>query len=312
MNVKQFIPIVLSLLVVGGLFAAITYKKSSIKEAVPKESVFLGDFSRKQGCGMPPRFLHQLGIRQPVIIDLSQKRFKGIAFQHGKDMGQILHPKEWEQFEHFGTYSLDELGNLYLAPMPYISINPDTFELQKNVYKLDSVTGELSVLIRLDDVNPGPNNPYGIYTLVYDCDDKTLWVSAIDETDYQAQKGVIYHIDPNNKTVLQRIEGFDAITLNVLHTSTGKYLLAGSAIDDGLYAYSIINGALSEQPIKLLALSRANEHIRKIKLKANQHLELQTIPFSYTLIAEATATYRNLYDAKWNSSETRWTVNQRN
>lgn len=308
---RKYFPIVMSLVVVGVVFAAITYIKNNEQQATQKDEVFLGDFNSKQACGMPPRFLQQLGIQQPVIIDLSQKKFKGIAFHHGKNMEEILHPKEWESFDSFGTYALDEQGNLYLAPMPYISIKPNTFELQKNIYKLDSMSGKISVLMRLDDVLPGPNNPYGIYTLVYDCEDKTLWVSAIDETDYESQKGVIYHIDPNSKKILQRIEGFDAITLNLLFTSKGKYLLAGSAINDSLYAYRITNGQITANPFKVLELGRANEHIRKIKIKANHYLELQTIPFSYTLIAESTKKYRIIYDAKWDSVGSQWTLSKR-
>lgn len=307
-SLRKYVPIIMSMLVVGAMFAAVAYKKNSQIQVVLKDEIFQGEFSRTRACGRSPRFLQQLGIQQPVIIDLSQKRFKGIAFRHGKSMEKILHPKVWESFESFGTYTLDEQGNLYLAPMPYISISSSTFELQKNIYQLDSKTGQLSVFMHFDDVLPGPNNPYGIYTLVYDCEDKTLWVAAIDETDYQSQKGVIYHVDPKTKTILQRIEGFDALTLNIVQTTQAKYLLAGSALDSGLYAYTFNDGAVSSIPIKVFELSSANDHIRKIKIKADNHLELQAIPFSYTLIAQSTKKYRVIYDAQWNGADSQWTL----
>jgi DNA-binding beta-propeller fold protein YncE len=224
----------------------------------PKALVVALSFCRLLGLGCPKQAFAKIATPR--------------AFHHGQKMEKILHPKEWEAFDSFGTYSLDERGNLYLAPMPYISITAHTFERQKNIYKLDSKMGKLSVFMQLEDVIPSPNNPYGIYTLVYDCEDKTLWVAAIDETDYQSQKGVIYHIDPATKTILQR---FDALTLNIVRTSKGKYLFAGSAHDNGLYAYQITDGQLSLNPVKLLELSTANDHIRKIKIKANNHLELQ-------------------------------------
>jgi hypothetical protein len=173
------------------------------------------------------------------------------------------------------------------------------------------MTGKLSIFMNFDDVMPGPNNPYGVNTLAYDCDDKTLWIAAIDETDYQSQKGVIYHIDPNTKKILQRVDGFDALTLTLLQTTKAKYLLAGSAKDNALYAYKINDKSLSSNPVKLFELLNPNDHIRKIKIKANNQLELQAIPFSYTLIAQAAEQYRVIYDAKWNSETSKWTLSRR-
>lgn len=310
-SLRKYLPIILSLLAVGVMFAAVAYKKNEQKQAALKDEIFQGEFSRTRACRRTPHFLQQLQIQQPVVIDLSQQRFKGIAFHHGKRLEKTLHSKLWENFESFGTYTLDEQGNLYLAPMPYISISQNTFELQKNMYQLNSLTGKLSLFMRFEDVVPGPHNPYGIHALVYDCEDKTLWVAAIDETDYQTQKGVIYHVDPKTKTILQRIEGFDALTLNIVQTTQAKYLLAGSATDNGLYVYTITNGSLSPTPTKLFELSSANHHIRKIKIKATNHLELQAIPFSYTLIAQSAEQYRVIYDAKWDNATSQWKLTQK-
>jgi hypothetical protein len=297
------------LFIVGAIFTTIFYTKKEQKNTAKIEDVALGIFNKKQACSSPPRFLQQLGIKQPVVIDLSQQRFKGIAFHHGKNMEKTYHPKEWGNLESFGTYALDEQGNIYLAPMPYISISENTFELQKNIYKLDSITGKIAIFMHLDDVLPSTNNPYGVYTLVYDCEDKTLWVATLDKTDYQHQKGVIYHIDIESKKILQRIEGFDALTLNILQTKKSKYLLAGSAKDSGLYAYTIDRGLLSSKPVKLFSLPNPNEHIRKIKIKAD-YLQLQAIPFSYTLVAQATKEYRVIYDAEWDNSLSQWTLSK--
>ncbi len=309
--IRKYLSIALSLVIVGILFTSVIYIKSQEKKVIKIVEPFQGEFFKKPSCGIAPRFLQQLNIRQPVIIDLSQNKFKGIAFHYGENMQQTLHAKAWEYYESFGTYTLDEQGNLYLAPMPHINITPNTFELQKNIYQLDSTTGKLSIFMRIDDVFPDSNNPYGIHSLVYDCEDKTLWIAAIDETNYQEQKGVIYHVDPKTKTILQRINGIDAHTLNILKTTKAKYLLAGSAIDNALYAYKIVDGSLSSSPVKLLELTNSNDHIRKIKIKANNYLELQTTPFSYTLIAQTTKKYRTFYDAKWNSVVSEWTLSKR-
>jgi len=306
---KKYLPIIASILIVITVAMVIISKKSEIKErdSITESQINIGSFKREKSCVQQPKFLAKLHVTPPVTIDLSQQQFKGLAFLYGKNFRQVIHPKEWEIFEHFSTYAFDKEGNTYLAPMPFISIKPTTFNLQKNIYKLDSLTGKLSIFMELNDVLPTASNPYGIISLVYDCDDETLWVSAIDKSNYRAERGAIYHIDITDKKVLQKIEGFDALTIRLLKTKQGKFLLAGSARESALYAFSIKNRVLSENKIKLLALPNANEHIRKIKVKSSNRLELQTIFFSYTLIAETSGkSERQHYIAKLNTSIGQW------
>jgi len=314
--VKRYLPLiaVVTLLVIA---AVIVVQKKQTRTVLPpkmlpaiQSSENIGTFMRQRNCVRPPRFLRALNIPQPVMIDLSQKRFKGIALLYGKHFEKVLHPKQWEQYAHMGTYAPDSSGNLYLVPTPYISIEPTTFNLQKNIYKLDSKTGKLTLWMHIDDIHPSATNPYGLSAIAYDCDDGTLWAAAIDESDYHEQKGVIYHIDPRSKEILQRLEGVDALSLLLLKSSRGKYLLAGSARDNALYAYPIADRKLIDKPIKLLELPNANEHIRKIKVADTNRLELQSIPFSYTLIAQTAKKDRQFYNAFLNSKK-QWIVERK-
>jgi hypothetical protein len=307
---KRYFPIVLSAIVVAALGFYVVSKKQTIQnhDIEKTEHTDIGSFSPRRTCSVPPLFLHKLHIPQPVIIDLSQKRYKGIALLYGEGFRQTLHPKQWEQFEHFSTYTLDERGNIYLAPTPFISIRPTTFNLQKKIYKLDTKTSKISIWMDMDDVHPSEHNPYGINAVAYDCDDKSLWVSAIDESDYKSQKGVIYHINSSKKEVLQKVEGFDALTLALLHTDKGKYLLAGSARDNGLYALEIVKGKLSDKPMRVLEIPDPNEHIRRIKIKGKNHLELQTIPFTYSMIARTAKKDRTHFDAVLDPIHNVWEV----
>ena len=307
---KKYLPIIISLLVVAGIALVVINKKNNqTTEHKIEEKFTIGNFNKQKSCARHPQFLKQLKVTQPITIDLSQQQFKGLAFLWGKNFSKVIHPKAWETYEHFSTYALDEVGNAYLAPMPFISIKPTTFNLQKNIYKLDSKTGKLDIWMNFDDVHPSASNPYGIISLVYDCDDHTLWVSAIDESDYKSQKGVIYHVDVKSNRVLQRVEGFDALTITLLKSEKGKFLLAGSARENALYAYGIENKTLSKNAEKILELPSAQEHIRKIKVRGQNLLELQTIPFSYTLIAQTSeGSERKYYSAKWDSSSLTWSL----
>jgi hypothetical protein len=304
---RKYISVIISLIVVLGIGYIVVNKKNQ-QRLIKSNQPNIGTFSKHQSCARPPQFLKKIHIAQPVMIDLSQKRFKGIAFLYGKDFKKVLHPKQWEQYEHFSTYTVDEKGNIYLVPTPFISIRPTTFNLQKNIYKLDTQSGKISIFMHFEDVLPSSNNPYGINAITYDCDDKTLWVAAIDESDYQSQKGVIYHIDLQTKEILQKIEGSDVLSMTLLRSSKGKFLLFGSARDHALYALSIINGHVQKIPQKLLELSTANEHIRKIKVIRKNRLELQAIPFTYTLIAQTAKQERQKYIVQWDEDRKSWSA----
>jgi DNA-binding beta-propeller fold protein YncE len=297
------------LLVLG--YIVVSRKNEKISNATKESSYQIGSFAKGRSCARPPKFLKKFNIPQPVIIDLSQKRFKGIALLYGKDFQKVLHPKQWEQYGHFGTYALSQAGDMYLAPIPYISILPATFNLQKKLYKIDSKTAKLSIFMDFEDILPSASNPYGLDAIAYDCEDKTLWVASIDKSDYQSQKGVIYHIDPDTKEILQKVEGFDVLSMTIVKSEKGKYLLVGSARDNGLYAYTIDKGKLSTTPQKLLELPVSNQHIRKIKITDKNALELQSIPFSYALIAQTAKQDRIYHNAIWDRKLKRWVVQKK-
>ena len=294
------------------LLASFSYLKSS-KENEKLLSVEqienIGNFTQQKSCARHPNFLNKLRIPQPIAIDLSQKQHKGLAFLYGKGLSQVLHLKTWEKFDYFSTYALTPKGDMFLTPMPFISLKEKTFEFQKNIYKLDSNSGKLSVWMSLEDVKAGSNNPFGIISLVYDCDDDTLWVSAIDETSYKVNRGVIYHIDIKSKKILETRNGIDALTLQLIRTDTGKYLLVGNARKNELNAFELKKNKLSLELMTLVKLPNTHEHIRKIKVRGQNLIELQTIPFSYTLIAETSGDdVRKHYAVKWNELISSWVL----
>lgn len=306
-------PIILSLLLLGGMGYFVFMQKQAISEKKVDRSTRenIGTFTNQHNCARPPQFLQHIHVPQPVIIDLSQKVYKGIAFHYGDNFSKVLHPKIWEQYEHFSTYTIDENGNIFLIPTPFISIKAITFNLQKNIYKLDSRTGKLSIFMHFDDVLPSSQNPYGLNAITYDCDSKALWIAAIDKSNYQAEKGRIYYVDMKQKEVLFQINNVDVLSVLNIKTSKGKYLLVGSARDNGLYAYDISKRQQEYKRIKVLELPFPNERIRKIKIKAENVLELQSVPFSYSLIAQSSKKDRTFYTAKWDSLTNKWIVSKK-
>ena len=309
---KRLWPIAVALILIAGLATFVVVAKQHRRDSSDAHIWNFGTFSPARACSRPPKFLRQMHIPQPVMIDLSQKHYTGIALRYGTNFTQVLHPKQWEQYAHFSTYTLDAVGNLYLVPTPYISIHPTTFTLQKKLFRLDTTTGRVSIFMTFDDVRPRPDNPYGLSAVTYDCKDQTLWVAAIDESSYRHPRGVIYHVDPVHRRILQRVEGFDALTLRMIHTHKGTFLLAGSARDNGLYAFDIsAEKGLASTPHKILEIPNPNGRIRKISLQAKNQLELQTIPFSYSLVAQAAKEDRTHYLATWSSQKLAWKIEKK-
>jgi len=308
---KKLLPIFLVMLLLASAgYFLLKENPKDIKKETPK-ALKLEEFNRVRSCARIPTFLSNMGIKRPVI-DLSQMHYKGIAFYYGRNFTKVLHAKEWERYDSLGTYTIDSLGNIYLTPNPFISIKPSTFNLQKAIYKMDSKSGKLTRWMEIDDVKPNPNNPYGLISIVYDCDNSTLIASSIDESDYKAQKGVIYQINPKTQDIVNRVEGFDALTINILHTKNSKYLIAGSARDNGVYAFAFNGSKLTSTPHKLFELPNPMLRVRKIKVIGKNRLKLEAIKFNYSLVAETNKKQRFEYIATYNPTNSTWKIIEAN
>jgi len=98
------------------------------------------------------------------------------------------------------------------------------------------------------------------------------------------------------------------LSLQLLYSSTGKYLLVGLANKNRLIAYKIEKDKLLDRAITLLELPNSDEHIRKISVVGQNLLRLQTIPFSYNLIAQTDdqQSIRRNYNAFWDTKSFKW------
>ena len=304
---KKILPILLVVLILAGAGYFMLNGSSEVETKESVQGLKLEAFDKARTCSRMPTFLYKAGVKRP-IIDLTQLHYKGIAFYYGNKFTKVLHQKEWEKYDALGTYTIDSLGDIYLTPNPFISVNPTTFNLQKAIYKMDSKSGKLTRWMEIDDVKPNSRNPYGLMSIVYDCDNSSLIASSIDESDYKAQKGVIYQINPKTQDIVNRVEGFDALTVNLLHSKNSKYLIAGSARDNGVYAFTFNMNKLNSKAYKLFELPNPRLRVRKIKVIARNRLKLETIKFNYSLVAETNKKQRYEYIAIYNPSNSTWHI----
>ena len=304
---KKILPLLAVVIVLVGAGYFVLKDNTAQDSNANVDNFKLEEFGKIRSCSRMPSFLYRIGIKRPVI-DLTQLHYKGIAFYYGAKFNRVLHKKEWERYDALGTYTIDNYGNIYLTPNPFISIKDTTFNLQKAIYKMDSKSGQLTRWMEIDDIKPNSANPYGLISIVYDCDNKTLVASSIDESNYKSQKGVIYQIDPKNKDVINRVEGFDALTVNLLHSKNHKYLIAGNARDNGVYAFEYNNGKLDTKAHKLFELPNPRLRVRKIKIIDKNRLKIESIKFNYSLVAETNKKQRYEYIATYNPTNSTWSI----
>ncbi len=304
---KKYLPIGVVFIILG-VVAYITLFQNS-KEENKNQIISIKEFNKINSCAKLPYFLYKERFLKP-IIDLSQMHYKGIAFIDLKTK-RVIHKKTWERFDALGTYTIDNKGNIYLTPNPFISIKPSTFNIQKAIYKLDSKSATLSRWLVIDEVTPNSKNPYGLISIIFDCDNKTLYASSIDKSNYQEEKGTIFHINPNTKEILEKFKGFDALTLNILKTKNKKFLIAGSARDNGVYLNEIKNGKLSKKFIKIFEIPNPTLRVRKIKIINKNQLLIEAIKFNYSLIAQTTKKQRKIFIATYNPNSNNWKIEKK-
>ena len=305
---KRLIPIFVVLALLAGASYFLLFNKDENLANSEVKSFKFGEFNKVRNCAMLPKFLYKANIMYP-IIDLTQEKYTGIAFYYGKNFSKVLHKKSWEKYEHLGTYTIDKRGDIYLTPNPFISIKPTTFNLQKAIYKMDRETAELERWLVIDEISPSASNPYGLISITYDCDDDTLYASAIDKSDYKGSKGRIYHIKMD-KSYKKVVDNFDALTLSILKGKDKKLLLAGDALTNALYAFEFENKELNPTPHKILELPNPELHIRKIRVIGKNKLKLEAIKFTYSLIAATNKKQRVIYEATYNPQENSWSVKE--
>jgi len=306
---RRYLSIIVAIIVVTVLMVftiSIKQKQQNDNKGIAEKLVNkAGIIIKNNECGEYGKFFSEKGIVPPVTVDLTQKHYKGIVLYY--DNNKVYHPKAWESFEYLSDYIVDKSGNLYIVPMPFISISSNTFNFLQNLYRVDTNTGELSIFMHFNDIKPSSTNPFGLNAITYDCDDDTLWVSAIDESDYVTQRGVIYHINPKNKKILSKFEGWDALALTIFKMKKDKFLFLGSAKDNGFYMAKINKNNIGK-PIKLFEIPNPQEHIQKIIIHENNEIEIKTIPFSYTLIAESSDKDGNYYKAIYKNTTNKWSL----
>ncbi len=234
---------ILSLLIViaGIAIAAYFYaSKADKKKEISNVSTLNYKFGVTNACRAVPKFIHSLKMKAPSLDSRQKDESMGLLIRDNANQHKIWQHKTWTESGYIGAFDRDNKGNIYVAPMPYVSLLKNPPEKQNQIYQIDAKTAKMSLFMKLPTQNPpNPKNPFGTMGLYYDCDTQSLYVSSLAGSLPMQERGVIYQIDVRTKKILSTLENVDAIGVGIFNTKKGKRLYYGSARNSHLYSVEL-------------------------------------------------------------------------
>jgi len=281
---------------------ATSIKPSSLKLSLTNE------------CRAVPKFIAPLKMRTPSIDSKQADGSMGLQIRDMSQKNKVWKHKSWNKTGYIGAFDRDRQGNIFVAPMPYVSLSKNPPKLQNQIYVIDSKTAEMTLFMQLPTDNP-PNskNPFGAMGLYYDCDTDSLYVSSLAGSEPMQEKGVIYQIDVKTKKIISTLKNTDAIGLGVFNTGKGKRLYFGSARSSGLYSVPLdTQGRFTPKKRYELALSQIKggdttiiNKIKFIKNKNKLFMVLKEFEFGFRLVAE-NKPFKKKYNFAWDKKNSKW------
>ncbi len=262
-------------------------------------------------CKREPIFPANYGLQSPLLIDLSQRQGVGLFILEARAGGRSLHLPQWDFMGPLGPYALDGSGNIYLAPVPHVSLPPEALRHQNRIYRIDARTGEASLFVDLPAADwPSSRNPFGVMGLAYDCETGSLYASSVAGSTEKEQKGRIYQIDVKTRELLDSLQGLDVLGLGIFNHSSGKRLYLGLARKPEVHFIELSKeGRFRGVPDFAFSLQQLSggqyENAHRIRFTRKQEMEVKAIEFNYTLMA-ASDPLRNIYLFDYNAKTDDW------
>ena len=297
------------ILAIAGIIVSGLISDTSGKSKNHRHKILNTDNKSIHSCKRTPAFAAKYGLKY-IAIDLRQSsESRGMRLIDMKT-GKILKLPGWDKFGYLGLYALDDKGNIYTSPVPYVSIDINPPEEQNKILIVDTRTGKMSEFMRLPSDNPpSPKNPFGVIGLAFDCETKSLYASSVAGSSFKNESGKVFQIDPETKKIKGTLDNHDVLGLAVFKGIKGKRLYMGMARKPEVYSVGLKeDGGFGDDFRYEFSLKDvpggANIKAHRIKIK-NSIMTLKTREFSYSLIA-ASNTMRTIYTFKYIPEKDKW------
>jgi hypothetical protein len=270
-------------------------------------------------CKTNAAFISKLGFNPASsFFSTSEKRIMGLVLNEAANPADLTQgitrqyqDSSWRQAGWLAPLQIDEMGNLYTAPAPFISVLHNPPQQQNNIYKVDAATGKMKVFVQLpqpDTLMQQVKQPFGIIGLAYLCETGSLYASSIAGSTIQKVAGEVYQIDVKTGEIKDKLPGMDILGLGIAYTTGKRLLFGGDGRSSTVYAVVLTaqgNFSGTWQPQFSLAGigPRGDDRVRRIKCDKNGDLLVYGMEFNYNLIAPSEkqeTSYRFSYNAATN------------
>lgn len=293
--------IVLILLLLGGC-------KSETAEDV--------DFQAKE-CKKQPPFIRNAGFNPSrSAFSTSDKKKMGLLLMeinNPRDTNGIRyyqHPS-WKTGGWLAPIQLDDKGNLFTAPAPFVNVLNNPGNKQNIIYKVDGVSGVMEKFSELPQTEkPNLDNPYGILSMTFMCETGRIFASSVAGSSRYKEAGGIYSVDAVSGAVKDRLTGYDAFGLGISYMEGKRKLYFGRARTSEIYSVGLTaKGNFAGKPELCLSIGglgpRGDDKAKKISFNAKGDMKVEGYEFNFNLIAptEKQSTY---YYFRYNANGEKW------
>jgi hypothetical protein len=260
------------------------------------------------GCQRSPQFIAGLNFGSKAALSTAEKARPGMWIIEGDRRYQ--HPS-WKNAGFLAPIERDAVGNIYVAPAPFINVLQNPPPEQNAVWRIDTRTQEMTKFVDLPhDVKLTEQNAFGTLDLAYDCETENLYVSSVFGSTRDKEQGKIYRIDTKTKQVSPVLENLDGFGLAVFNTQKGKRLFYALARRPEVWSVALNDdGSLAGPQRKEASLEnlgpRGDDKARKIEFDSNGEMRLFGIEFNFNLIAP-TEKQETVYRFRYNTQNDSW------
>ncbi len=252
---------------------------------------------QQNNCKRMPAFVSKMGFPNGSSFETTDERKMGLILRQRAQAGNInstivkeyQHPS-WTKGGWLAPIVLDEQGNCFVAPAPFINLLNNPNNKRNIIYKVDSQTGVMDEWITLPTPDSTVQNPFGIIAMIYLCETRTLFVSTLAGSDRQNERGGIYAIDADSKKIIDKITGIDAMGMGVNYIEGKRKLYFGTGRSSDIFSVTLTkNGAFDNKPTKAFTIEnrgvRGDDKVRRIFTNTDGSLTIAGFEFNYNLIA---------------------------
>lgn len=264
-------------------------------------------------CKKNAPFINKLGFNaSKSFFTTADKRIMGLVLvDASQGVEKKYQDSSWKKAGWLAPLQIDEEGNVFVGPAPFINVLHNATKEQNTLYKVDAQNGTMAPFVELpQDTSVQTPNPFGIIGLAYLCEAHTLYVSTIGGSDRQHERGCIYQIDVHTKKIMNQISNIDALGMGISYVGEQRKLYFGKARSSEVYGIQLDeNGNFIGKPTREFSIAalgiRGDDKVRKIKAEKDGSLTVYGIEFNFNLVAPSEK-LENLYKFIFDQEQKKW------